>query len=323
VPSSALSLSSPSATGMDRYEVDRELGSGMWGKVYRARKRESGEVVAIKRINQPAVSQPHLVRGVNFTALREIRYLKELRHENIVLLHDALFDRGELVLVFEFLYTDLEKFIRDTRLLFNATHVSCMMQQLLRGVGYCHSRHVLHRDLKPSNLLMNDRGVMKLADFGLARYYGSPNRAMTYEVITICYRPPELLFGARHYSAAVDLWAAGCIFAEMMLRRIFLPGRDEPEQLGLIFQMFGTPTEDNWPGASLLPKYVAYEASTGMGEERLASVFRFFPAQAFDLLMRLLRMAPGERLGAADALGHDFFRTSPPCDPNDLPRPAR
>ncbi len=117
----------------------------------------------------------------------------------------------------------------------------------LKGLEYLHRHWILHRDMKPNNLLIDTRGVLKIGDFGLAKFYGSPNRVYTHQVVTRWYRCPELLFGARIYGVGADMWALGCILAELLLRVPFLPGESDLDQLTRIFQTLGTVTEEQWP----------------------------------------------------------------------------
>lgn len=133
--------------------------------------------------------------------------------------------------------------------------VKSYMYQLLKGLEFCHSHRVLHRDLKPQNLLIDSHGCIKLADFGLARAFGIPIRAYTHEVVTLWYRAPEILMGARQYACPVDVWSVGCIFAEMITGRPLFPGDSEIDELFRIFRVLGTPTEASWPGVSQLPDY--------------------------------------------------------------------
>ena len=134
--------------------------------------------------------------------------------------------------------------------------LSCLRFQLLKGLSYCHSRNILHRDLKPQNLLINRTGELKLADFGLARAFGIPVRCYSAEVVTLWYRPPDVLFGAKLYTTSIDMWSAGCIFAELAnAGRPLFPGSDVDDQLKRIFKLLGTPSEENWPGMTQLPDF--------------------------------------------------------------------
>ncbi|KAF5276499.1 hypothetical protein FQA39_LY06568, partial [Lamprigera yunnana] len=162
-------------------------------------------------------------------------------------------------LVFDFMDTDLEVIIKDNMIILTTANIKSYMIQTLQGLEYLHLNWILHRDLKPNNLLVNQNGVLKIADFGLAKLYGSPNRINTHQVVTRWYRSPELLFGAKQYSVGVDMWAVGCILAELMLRLPFLPGESDLDQLTKIFQVFGNPTEQNWPGAKTLSDYVEFK----------------------------------------------------------------
>ncbi|XP_043441505.1 cyclin-dependent kinase 7 isoform X5 [Prionailurus bengalensis] len=191
--------------------------------------------------------------GINRTALREIKLLQELSHPNIIGLLDAFGHKSNISLVFDFMETDLEVIIKDNSLVLTPSHIKAYMLMTLQGLEYLHQHWILHRDLKPNNLLLDENGVLKLADFGLAKSFGSPNRAYTHQVVTRWYRAPELLFGARMYGVGVDMWAVGCILAELLLRVPFLPGDSDLDQLTRIFETLGTPTEEQWP--ALKTKY--------------------------------------------------------------------
>lgn len=129
------------------------------------------------------------------------------------------------------------------------------MYQLLSGVAVCHSRHILHRDLKPQNLLINKKGELKLADFGLARAFGIPVRGYSHEVVTLWYRAPDVLLGSKHYSTSIDMWSVGCIFAEMLTGRPLFAGSDAKTQLDKIFRVMGIPSIEDYPGLADLPDF--------------------------------------------------------------------
>ena len=172
---------------------------------------------------------------------------------------DVFGHKSNVSLVMDFMDTDLEVIIKDNGIILTPAHIKSYILQTLLGLEYLHSNWILHRDLKPNNLLMNQDGVLKIADFGLAKFYGSPNRQYTHIVVTRWYRAPELLFGARNYGTGVDVWAVGCILAELLLRIPFLAGDTDLDQLAKIFQALGTPTEENWPGHNKLPDFVQFK----------------------------------------------------------------
>uniref|UniRef100_A0A2K6U5E5 Protein kinase domain-containing protein n=1 Tax=Saimiri boliviensis boliviensis TaxID=39432 RepID=A0A2K6U5E5_SAIBB len=205
--------------------------------------KNTNQMVAIKKIKLDR-ARSEAKDGINRTALREIKLLQELSHPNIIGLLGAFGHKFNISLVFDFMETDLEVIIKDNSLVLIPSHIKAYMLMTLQGLEYLHQQWILHRDLKPNNLLLDENGVLKLADFGLAKSFGSPNRAYTYQVVTRWYRAPELLFGARMYGMCVDMWAVGCILAELLLRIPFLPGDSDLDQLMRIFETLGTPTEE-------------------------------------------------------------------------------
>lgn len=134
-------------------------------------------------------------------------------------------------------------------------HIKCILKQVLEGVAFMHSNQVMHRDIKGANILMNNKGEIKLADFGLARFTGDNNRNYTSPVVTLWYRSPELLLGSTRYSSSIDIWSVGCIFAELLNSKPLFQGRNEAKMLELIYQICGTPTDEEWPDAKLLKFY--------------------------------------------------------------------
>ncbi|KAJ3584292.1 hypothetical protein NHX12_014788 [Muraenolepis orangiensis] len=227
-----------------------KLGEGAYATVYKGISRINGHLVALKVIRMKTEE------GVPFTAIREASLLKGLKHANIVLLHDIIHSRESLTLVFEFMQTDLAQYMIQHPGGLHSHNVRVFMFQLLRGLSYIHGRRILHRDLKPQNLLISYLGELKLADFGLARSKSIPCQTYSSEVVTLWYRPPDVLLGSTHYSTALDIWGAGCIFIEMLQGAPAFPGSaDAFEQLQKIWAVLGVPTEVSWPGVSQLPNY--------------------------------------------------------------------
>ncbi|KAK8337657.1 hypothetical protein V6Z12_A09G199400 [Gossypium hirsutum] len=288
----------PSKKVADRYLKREILGEGTYGVVYKAIDTKTGQTVAIKKIRLGKQKE-----GVNFTALREIKLLKELKGPNIIALIDAFPHKGNLHLVFEFMETDLEAVIRDRNIFLSPADIKSYIQMTLKGLAFCHKKWVLHRDMKPNNLLIGSNGQLKLADFGLARIFGSPDRKFTHQVFARWYRAPELLFGTKQYAAGVDVWAAACIFAELLLRRPFLQGTSDIDQLGKIFAAFGTPTPSQWPDMVYLPDYVEYQY---VPAPPLRSLFPMASDDALDLLSKMFTYDPKARITVQQALEHRF-----------------
>uniref|UniRef100_A0A8C6MPV0 Cyclin-dependent kinase 7 n=1 Tax=Mus spicilegus TaxID=10103 RepID=A0A8C6MPV0_MUSSI len=263
-----------------RYEKLDFLGEGQFATVYKARDKNTNQIVAIKKIKLGHRSEAK--DGINRTALREIKLLQELSHPNIIGLLDAFGHKSNISLVFDFMETDLE-------------------------------------DLKPNNLLLDENGVLKLADFGLAKSFGSPNRAYTHQVVTRWYRAPELLFGARMYGVGVDMWAVGCILAELLLRVPFLPGDSDLDQLTRIFETLGTPTEEQWPDMCSLPDYVTFKSFPGVP---LQHIFIAAGDDLLELIQGLFLFNPCTRTTASQALKTKYFSNRPGPTPGcQLPRP--
>lgn len=234
------------------YTKIEKIGEGTYGVVYKARNKITGQLVALKKIRLENQEE-----GVPSTAIREISLLKELKHPNIVHLQDITHEDVKLYLVFEYMEMDLKKYLDSLAptTMVDPKLAMSYLYQILQGTVFCHSRRILHRDLKPQNLLIDSKGAIKLADFGLGRAFGIPVRAYTHEVVTLWYRAPEVLLGAQRYSCPVDVWSIGCIFAEIINKRPLFQGDSEIDQLFKIFRTMGTPTNQVWPGVTELQDY--------------------------------------------------------------------
>ncbi|KAK3088781.1 hypothetical protein FSP39_023681 [Pinctada imbricata] len=301
-----------------RYEKIDFLGEGQFATVYKAKDVVTGDIVAVKKIK--VGTRTEAADGINRTALREIKLLQELHHENIIGLLDVFGQRSNVSLVFDFMDTDLEIVIKDNKVVLTPGHIKSYTVQTLQGLEYLHQHWILHRDMKPNNLLINEQGVLKLGDFGLAKFYGSPTRIYTHQVVTRWYRCPELLFGARQYGTGVDIWAVGCILAELLLRVPFLPGESDLDQLSRIFQVLGTPSDEDWPGLKALPDYIQFKQFPATP---LKEIFIAASDDLLDLMSQLLKMDPLARCSTTEALKMPYFSNRPPPTPGpQLPKPS-
>lgn len=298
------------------------MGEGTYAVVFLGHvKADPKSLVAIKKIKVMTEYKD----GLSFSAIREVKHLQELSHPNIIALHDVFSSKNQnLNLVLEYLpLGDLEMLIKDIEgVRYGTADVKAWMGMLGRAVWFCHENFVLHRDIKPNNLLIAADGEVKLADFGLARSFSDPYRPMTHQVITRWYRPPELLYGARYYSGAVDIWAMGLVFAELIIRTPFVAGNTDAHQLELICRAIGTPTEDNWPGVSKLPDYVKHDFQQPVrGRDFFQATFGTVGPVGVELLMSTLTLDPRQRSTAKQFLEHKWWSSEPrPTRKEDLPK---
>ncbi|KAF9210527.1 negative regulator of the PHO system [Podila verticillata] len=286
---------------MERYQSLEKIGEGTYATVFKGKNRSNGDAVALKEIRLDSEE------GAPSTAIREISLMKELRHPNIVRLHDVIHTENKLTLVFEYMDQDLKKYMdqHGNRGALGPIVIKAFMYQLLKGVAFCHENRVLHRDLKPQNLLINRKGELKLGDFGLARAFGIPVNTFSNEVVTLWYRAPDVLLGSKTYSTSIDIWSAGCIMAEMYLGKPLFAGSNNQDELMKIFKVMGTPTEDTWPGVSKLSEY--RKDFPYYPPKSLSSVVPMIDSFGMDLLMQMLIYQPQRRITAKDALNHVYF----------------
>lgn len=314
----------PKRTGacrsVDCYERLNFIDEGTYGLVFRARDVETHRIYALKQVKQNREKD-----GFPVTALREITTLFSVHHENIVNLREVVIGStvDKIYLVMEYADHDLFSLLDRMNRPYSPSEIKSLLQQLLRGVAHLHGHWILHRDLKPSNLLLTNGGVLKICDFGLARNYADPLSKYTQGVATLWYRAPELLMASPIYSTPIDIWAVGCIFAELILMQPLFQGKGELDQISQIAELLGAPSEKNWSGYSELPNARRLAFRTCGDEshlkerlEALAPNPAYVTETLLDLLSSMLLYDPKRRISAAVALCHPYFSELPaPKDP--------
>lgn len=338
---------------VEDFEKLNDIEEGAYGWVSRAKDSRTGKVVALKRLKMEEATD-----GVPVTGLREIQTLMECEHENIVRLREVVvgedtskiekyvFCRSVLTLllvfppahftigsqltynffsiflVLDFLEHDLKTLLTSLSEPFLPSELKLLLHQLTTGVAYLHSHFILHRDLKTSNLLLSNRGVLKIADFGMARYCGDPAPIMTQLVVTLWYRSPELLLGERQYGKSVDMWSIGCIFGEILSNDALLPGKNEADQISKIFELLGLPTESNWPNFKRLANARSLRLPKNPNPVTQGSVLRakfpFLTSTGSALLSSLLSLDPAKRPSAQEVLDHEYFKEDPKMKSRDM-----
>ncbi|OAA59384.1 Serine/threonine-protein kinase domain protein [Cordyceps fumosorosea ARSEF 2679] len=312
------------SNSVEDYDKLNDIEEGTYGWVARATQRATRKVVALKRLKLDPADRS----GLPVTGLREIQILHDCKHRNVVKLEEVVVGSNvnkmdnSIFLVLEFVEHDIKSILDDMPEPFLASEIKCLLQQLTAGVAYLHDNWILHRDLKTSNLLLNNRGQLKIADFGMARYVGDPAPKLTQLVVTLWYRSPELLLGTKTYDAAVDMWSVGCIFGELIAREPLLQGTNEADQVTKIFELCGVPTEESWPSFRKLPNArslrlprTAPAAATGSA---IRAKFPSMTAAGAGLLTALLALDPDARPSAKEMLQHEYFRQDPKPKPESM-----
>ncbi|KAI0422103.1 kinase-like protein [Xylaria grammica] len=316
------------------YELLGKLGEGTFGEVHKARSRKTGALVALKKIIMHNEKD-----GFPITALREIKLLKLLSHKNVLRLedmavehHSKIIDKRKRPIIYmatPYMDHDLSGLLDNPSVTFTIPQIKCYLLQLLQGLRYLHENKILHRDMKAANLLISNKGILQIADFGLARHYdgtvpqagqggGDGKREYTSLVVTRWYRPPELLLHLKRYTTAIDMWGVGCVFGEMLVGKPILAGESDGHQLEIIFDLVGSPTEENMPGWKQLPGAESLTPRSRPGS--LSTKFREHGVTAVSLLKELLQLNWRSRINAIDALEHAYFKSAPyPARPEEIP----
>lgn len=313
------------------FEKKHQVGKGTYGDVFMGVDKETKEIVALKKIN----TQQEANYGFPITTVREVKILKALDHTNIVKLKEIVTSKEQneipksVFLVFEYHEFDLTGILGTREVRLTQDHIKSWAMQLLQGVHYMHVNKIIHRDLKASNILIGRNGELKIADWGLARSWNKNMKKLTNPVITLWYRPPELLLGCKKYSPKIDMWSVGCIIAEMFRRTGLLTGCTDENQIGLIFKTLGRPNLSEWPDISqVCPLWRKYELKSN--EQNHNSSLRcalksnlpnpsWMTENAICLIQKLLTYNPEKRWSAKQASLADYFFESPVLKPaNEL-----
>ncbi|EEF42474.1 cyclin-dependent kinase F-4 isoform X2 [Ricinus communis] len=285
---------------MERYKLIKEVGDGTFGSVWRAINKQSGEVVAIKKMKKKYYTWEECVN------LREVKSLRRMNHPNIVKLKEVIRENDILYFVFEYMDCNLYQLIKDRVKLFPEAEVRNWCFQVFQGLAYMHQRGYFHRDLKPENLLVT-KGIIKIADFGLAREINSQPPYTEY-VSTRWYRAPEVLLQSYLYSSKVDMWAMGAIMAELFTLRPLFPGTSEADEIYKICNIIGSPTKDSWADGLNLARAINYQFPQ-FGGVQLSALIPSASEDAVNLIKSLCSWDPSKRPSAGEALQHPFFQS--------------
>ncbi|XP_027130279.1 serine/threonine-protein kinase MAK isoform X8 [Larimichthys crocea] len=285
---------------MNRYTTLRQLGDGTYGSVLMGRSNESGELVAIKRMKRKFYSWEECMN------LREVKSLKKLNHANVVKLKEVIRENDHLYFVFEYMKENLYQLMKDRKKLFPESVIRNISFQILQGLSFIHKHGFFHRDMKPENLLCMGPELVKIADFGLAREIRSKPPYTDY-VSTRWYRAPEVLLRSSTYSSPIDLWAVGCIMAELYTLRPLFPGNSEVDEIFKICQVLGTVKKTDWPEGYQLASAMNFRFPQCV-PTHLKTLIPNASNEAITLMRDLLQWDPKKRPTAVQALRYPYFQ---------------
>lgn len=307
----------------ENFQYIEKIGQGNYGEVFKCKKKDDGLIFAIKKYKQEDENQ-----GIPATIMREISLLKKLNHINIVKLHDVIYYNKRQLLVFDYAQQDLKQYMISNQGAIPIRTIKIFMYQIIMGLVHCFTRKIQHRDIKPQNILIFDNYLVKLADFGLARPSGIPAKKYSDEVITLWYRPPDILLGSTNYTHVCDMWGVGCILAELIStdKKALFRGKDEKEQLDVIFKKCGVPKNTYWPEMKSFPNYQKYvENPNSIDNEMDMCQFNNvtksklelelevggnlsnLDLEGANLLRGMLEINPQHRSKAVNAINHPWF----------------
>jgi serine/threonine protein kinase len=279
-----------------------KIGEGTYGIVYKAKDKNTGKLVALKKIRPESENE-----GIPATTIREILLLKNLKHSTIIDLQEIIHSEDKMYLVFEYVETDLKKLIDDfsrQNKRFSEEITKKMAQQLCTAVNFCHSKNIFHRDLKPQNILVDSNFNIKLADFGLGRAASIPLRKYTSQIVTLWYRPPELLLGCEFYDSSVDIWSLACILTEINTLMPLFMGDSDIDQIVKIYRILGVPSEEIWKGVESFPRFNK-EMIKNFKPKGLSGLVK--DKKLEEIIKKMLVFDPLQRITAKDALEGDYF----------------
>ncbi|XP_073686793.1 serine/threonine-protein kinase MAK isoform X3 [Garra rufa] len=286
---------------MNRYTTLRQLGDGTYGSVLMGKSNESGELVAIKRMKRKFYSWEECMN------LREVKSLKKLNHANVVKLKEVIRENDHLYFVFEYMKENLYQLMKDREnKMFTENEIRNIMFQVLSGLAFVHKHGFFHRDMKPENLLCMGPELVKIADFGLAREIRSRPPYTDY-VSTRWYRAPEVLLRSPVYSSPIDIWAVGCIMAELYTLRPLFPGNSEVDEIFKICQVLGTVKKSDWPEGYQLAAAMNFRFPQCVPTP-LKTLIPNATNEALDLMKDLLHWDPKKRPSSAKALRYPYFQ---------------
>ncbi|KAE9550163.1 hypothetical protein FO519_006623 [Halicephalobus sp. NKZ332] len=298
----------------DRYRLTKKVGDGTFGEVSLAKKIDTGDIVAIKRMKKKFYSWEEAMN------LREVKSLKKLNHPNIIKLREVIRENDILYFVFEFMQENLYELMKDRDRYFPESIIRNIIYQVLQGLAYMHKNGFFHRDMKPENIMCNGTELVKIADFGLAREIRSRPPFTDY-VSTRWYRAPEILLRSTNYNSPIDIWALGCIMAELYMLRPLFPGTSELDQIFKILTIMGTPTKEDWPEGYRLAAAMNFRFQQCQGVP-LETIINTASADAMKLMQDMMLWQPEKRPSAVNSLKYKYFQVNQKLGAPSVSQPA-